>query len=381
MVWQNIKKWGDDFDEPTRLQAEMLARCPVLSGHVALMPDGHLGMGATVGSVIPTQDAIVPSAVGVDIGCGMIAVQTDIAAHDLPDSVAGLVGEFSRSVPSGVGRGRSKLHSRADRWMRGQGDAIDFDLRERAGLQLGTLGSGNHFLEVCLDEDDDVWVVLHSGSRGIGNKLANGHIKKAKHLAKDLDRAIEDPDLAYFLASDQEYGEYIKDMLWAQRYALENREIMMDEALNQVFRLVGAGEELTRINCHHNFTEREIHDGREVWITRKGAIRAQQGDLGVIPGSMGAASYIVRGLGNPESYNSSSHGAGRRLGRRQAKRELTVDSLKAAMGDRAWNDDQAKALLDEHPAAYKDIDAVMEAQKDLVEVVHTLRQIVNYKGT
>lgn len=381
MAWDNVKKWGDDFDEVTRLQSEKLARSAVVSGHVALMPDGHLGMGATIGSVIPTQGAIIPAAVGVDIGCGMIAVQTDLAQDDLPANLNPLVGKFQRSVPSGVGRSRSKEHPRSKAWMRKHGGHLDLDQRNKAGLQLGTLGSGNHFLEVCVDEASEVWVVLHSGSRGIGNRLATGHIRAAKALARETERALEDPDLAYFLSTDTGYMAYIKDMLWSQRYAMENREIMMDEALHELFRFVGKGTERDRINCHHNFAQREKHFGKNVWITRKGAIQARKGDRGIIPGSMGTASYVVRGLGNPDSYTSCSHGAGRRMSRKQAKREFTAEGLSDLMEGRAWNEDNATGLLDEHPHSYKDIDAVMEAQKDLVEVTHRLVQVVNYKGT
>ena len=253
--------------------------------------------------------------------------------------------------------------------------AIRKMLDQRALVQLGTLGSGNHFLEVCLDEREVEWVVLHSGSRGVGNKLENRHIK----LARVQEQALEDKDLAYFMEGTGEFNAYVSDMLWAQSYALENRELMLNAALADLFAFAGTGRELGRINCHHNFAQREEHEGRWLWITRKGAIRAANGDMGVIPGSMGTRSYVVRGLGETESYMSSSHGAGRKMSRGQAKRELTEESLIEAMKGKAWNQD-AKGLLDEHPLAYKDIDKVMEAQKDLVEIVHTLRQVANYKG-
>ena len=379
-----VRIWGTDMDEGTLRQAERTARMPVVAGHVALMPDAHIGVGATIGSVIPTENAIIPAAVGVDIGCGMIAVETDLHAKRLPDDMQPLVGRFGRSVPAGVGRGRDlksagasdqRITRRAEKWMAEHPHDLPDGLDKRALSQLGTLGSGNHFLEVCLDEREVVWVVLHSGSRGVGNRLADRHIK----LARKQEQALEDRDLAYFLEGTVEFNAYISDMLWAQTYALENRELMLDAALADLFAFVGNGHEFGRINCHHNFAQREEHEGRWLWITRKGAIRAARGDMGVIPGSMGTKSYIVRGLGDAESYMSSSHGAGRRMSRGQAKRELTEKSLVEAMKGKAWNQD-AKGLLDEHPLAYKDIDQVMEAQKDLVEIIHTLRQVANYKG-
>ncbi|GAB3898895.1 hypothetical protein GCM10027612_57890 [Microbispora bryophytorum subsp. camponoti] len=246
--------------------------------------------------------------------------------------------------------------------------------------QFGTLGSGNHFVEVCLDERDRVWTVLHSGSRGIGNQLATAHINGAKRLMRSLGIGMEDYDLAYFTQGTPEFTAYIEDMLWAQRYAMASRA-RMDRVLGEaLFRVVGAGARVRTINCHHNFTQMETHQGKELWITRKGAIKADTGDEGVIPGSMGTRSYIVRGRGNPLSYNSCSHGAGRRMSRSRAKRELSPASLREAMRGRTWNSDRAAALVDEHPEAYKPIDQVMADQKDLVEVRHTLRQVFNYKG-
>jgi tRNA-splicing ligase RtcB len=379
-----VRIWGANIDHESILQAERTARLPIVAGHVALMPDAHVGIGATIGSVIPTQNAIIPAAVGVDIGCGMIAVETDLSAEHLPDDLQPLVGQFGRSVPAGVGKRRNlastgasdqRIARRAGKWMAEHPHELSGGLDKTALAQLGTLGSGNHFLEVCLDEREVVWVVLHSGSRGVGNKLAGRHIK----LARAQELALEDRDLAYFLEGTPEFSAYVADMLWAQTYALENRELMLNAALNDLFTFVGAGHELGRINCHHNFAQREEHEGRRLWITRKGAIRAAKGDMGVIPGSMGTCSYIVRGLGSSESYMSSSHGAGRRMSRRQAKRDLTQESLVEAMRGKAWNQD-AKGLLDEHPLAYKDIEQVMNDQKDLVEIVHTLHQVANYKG-
>ena len=379
-----VRTWWNEIAPDAVLQAERTARLPVVVGHVALMPDAHVGIGATIGSVIPTENAIIPAAVGVDIGCGMMAVETDICAEQLPDNLQPLVGRFGRSVPAGVGSRRDmqstgvsdrRLIRRAEEWMKAHPHELPHGLDGLALSQLGTLGSGNHFLEVCLDERAIVWVVLHSGSRGVGNKLAERHIK----LSREQHQALEDRDLAYFLDGTVEFTKYVADMLWAQSYALENREIMVSAALEDLFRFVGHGRTMARVNCHHNFAQREVHKGRSLWITRKGAIRAGLGDMGVIPGSMGTRSYIVRGRGELDSYESSSHGAGRRMSRGQAKRELTEASLETAMEGKAWNRN-ARALLDEHPAAYKDIDQVMEAQRDLVDVVHTLGQVVNYKG-
>ena len=388
-VWlpvDNLRVWGIEYiDQEAIRQAERSARLPIVPLHVALMPDAHVGIGATVGSVIPTEGAIIPAAVGVDIGCGMIATQTILTASDLPDNLDPLVSLFSRSIPAGVGRGhdpKATGHSyykrdwRATRWFSKNPHPLPDNLAGTARKQLGSLGSGNHFLEVCLDESDSVWLVLHSGSRGVGNKLAERHIK----LAKAQHQALEDPDLAYFLEGTAEFESYISDMLWCQDYARENREVMMSAALEDFFHFVGPfGGVKDSVNCHHNFTQREEHQGRKLWITRKGAIQATNGLRGVIPGSMGTKSYITKGLGNPDSYNSSSHGAGRQMSRSQAKKNLTQESLIEAMKGKAWNQ-QPTALLDEHPDAYKDIDTVMESQKDTTRIVHTLRQVVNYKG-
>ena len=377
-VVNGVRVWAREIDEKTLEQAERQARSDVVSGPIALMADAHVGIGSTIGSVIPTEGAIIPAAVGVDIGCGMIAVQTDLRAEDLPDSLDGLVGELGRSVPAGVGRGHQAGSARANRWLAQHPAHGEFTSRQEevSAKQLGSLGSGNHFVEVCLDEEESVWALLHSGSRGIGNQLADKHIK----LAKTLVQGLEDPNLAYFTQGTPDFTAYVDDMLWAQDYALENREIMMDAVLNQLFRFVGAGSEVDRINCHHNFAARERHEGRDLWITRKGAINAAKGLLGVIPGSMGTKSYIVRGLGSAEAYHSSSHGAGRRMSRTRARKELSVESLIEAMGERAWNSEAPEKLLDEHPDAYKDIDQVMADQRDLTEIVHTLHQVLNYKG-
>jgi tRNA-splicing ligase RtcB len=375
--------WASEIDEQTMRQAQKTARLPIVEGHVALMPDAHVGKGATVGSVIPTTGAVIPAAVGVDIGCGMIAAELDITEAQLPDSLEPLLGRIAHAIPAGVGRGHDEVAVNADRWLAQHRPATELseDQANRAAKQFGTLGSGNHFFELCVDERGHVWVVLHSGSRGIGNQLATIHIGKARQLAKALELRLEDRDLAYFTEGTPEFAAYIADMLWAQEYARANRDQMMDNAMREVFAFLGFGRETRRINCHHNFTQREVHDGRELWVTRKGAIRADSGDLGVIPGSMGTRSYIVAGKGNAASWRSCSHGAGRRHSRTQAKKLFTEADLAAQMAGKVWLSSRAGALLDEIPAAYKDIDQVMADQTDLVEVLHTLRQVLNYKGT
>jgi RNA-splicing ligase RtcB len=381
-VAPNVLSWASSLDEGVVAQAARTARLPVLAGPVALMPDAHVGIGATVGSVIPTEDAIIPAAVGVDIGCGMVATETTLSAEDLPADLGRIMPQVEHRIPAGVGRGHQHAGT-ADRALAALGrPRTGLTARQEATVaaQFGTLGSGNHFVEVCLDERDRVWTVLHSGSRGIGNQLASGHIRAAKELARRGHTALEDPDLAYFVQGTAQFDTYIADMLWAQRYAMASRARMADALNGIVFAAAGRGGQLRRINCHHNFTQREHHHGRDLWITRKGAIRAAAGDDGVIPGSMGTRSYIVTGLGNTDAYTSCAHGAGRRMSRTAARRQLTVDSLRAAMRGRAWNDDRAAALLDEHPDAYKDIDEVMRDQRDLVTVQHTLRQVFNYKG-
>ncbi len=375
--------WATDIDEGTLVQAAKASRLPIVSGHIALMPDAHVGMGATVGSVIPTENAIIPAAVGVDVGCGMIAVRTSLPATALPDSLEPFVRRLGHVIPAGVGRGHGRSSAAADAWMKANAGRVELSSKQetKAATQFGSLGSGNHFFEVCLDEHEAVWVVLHSGSRGIGNQLAQGHIRLARTQAREQALTLEDPDLAYFLQGTVEFEAYIRDMLWAQDYALANRSAMMDDALAAFFTFVGNGREVERTNCHHNFTQREVHGGKELWITRKGAIKAGVGDTGVIPGSMGTRSYIVKGKGNALSYNSCSHGAGRRYSRTKAKATFTVEDLKEQMKGKAWMSDQAAALLDEIPTAYKDIDQVMADQADLVEIEHTLSQVLNYKGT
>jgi tRNA-splicing ligase RtcB (3'-phosphate/5'-hydroxy nucleic acid ligase) len=375
--------WASDIDPGTIRQAEKTARLTIVDGHVALMPDAHVGIGATVGSVIPTTGAVIPSAVGVDIGCGMVAAELNVTEGQLPDTLEPLLARIESAIPAGVGKGHDRVSRNAERWLAANSPSTDL-AREgatKALKQFGTLGSGNHFLELCVDERSRVWVVLHSGSRGIGNKLAQTHIAKARKLAKDAMVSLEDMDLAYFVQGTVEFDAYIADMPWAQDYARANRDQMMDNALSEVFSFLGFGIETQRVNCHHNFTQQEVHQGRSLWITRKGAIKADRGDLGVIPGSMGTRSYIVTGKGNPESWTSCSHGAGRKHSRTQAKRLFTTADLADQMAGKVWLSKRAAALVDEIPTAYKDIDQVMADQSDLVEVLHTLRQVLNYKGT
>ena len=375
--------WATDIDPGTIRQAEKAARLDIVAGHVALMPDAHVGLGATVGSVIPTQGAVIPAAVGVDIGCGMVAAELDMTEEQLPDTVEPLLGRVARAIPAGVGQGHDRVARNADRWLSTHRPRTELAVGQanRAAKQFGTLGSGNHFFELCVDERGRVWVVLHSGSRGIGNQLAQMHIATAKGLARDLQLRLEDPDLAYFMEGTPEFEAYIGDMLWAQDYARANRDEMMDNAMREVFAFLGFGAETRRINCHHNFTQRETHGGVDLWITRKGAIKADTGDLGVIPGSMGTRSYIVAGKGSAESWTSCSHGAGRRHSRTQAKKLFTRDDLARQMAGKVWLEDRADKLVDEIPSAYKDIDQVMADQTDLVDVVHELHQVLNYKGT
>jgi RNA-splicing ligase RtcB len=382
-VAPNLLSWASELDEQTLAQARRTARLPILAGHVALMPDAHLGIGATVGSVIPTHDAIIPAAVGVDIGCGMVAVDTDLTSSDLRGDLDLLVPKIERAIPAGVGKGHDRRSDAGHAWFAAHPPSADFTpkQRQRSITQFGTLGAGNHFVAVAFDERDRVWTVVHSGSRGIGNELAKDHIARARKLAQRDGLQLEDRDLAYFTEGTPEFDAYVAAMLWAQDYAHANREQMVDVLLSELFAFVGHGAQVERINCHHNYSVRERHDGRELWITRKGAIRARKDDRGVIPGSMGNDIHIVRGLGNPASYDSSAHGAGRRHSRRQAKKRFTVDELRRLMEGKAWNRDRAGALLDEIPGAYKDLAQVMADQADLVETEHSLREVLNYKGS
>jgi tRNA-splicing ligase RtcB len=391
-VSDRLLVWGSEVDYRTREQAGRASRLPFVPGHVALMPDAHVGIGATVGSVIPTEGAIVPSFAGVDLGCGMIATETIFSAEDLPANLAPLLSLISQRIPAGVGKGRDLGYRDGHRDVFGvvgePPSKLSAKQQQTAITQFGTLGSGNHFVEVSLDERGKAWTVLHSGSRGIGSQLATFHIGKAKGLMREYLSTLGDPDLAYFTEGTPEFGAYIRDMLWAQRYAYESRARMNRELLKSLAEAVHPKRPLKEkaitvrtVNCHHNYTEREQHLGKDLWITRKGAISARAGEMGVIPGSMGTDSYIVRGKGNPESYNSSAHGAGRRLSRGDAKRQLDKATLKAQMKGKTWNEASAAALIDEDPRAYKDVRQVMADQADLTEIVHTLTQVLNYKGT
>jgi tRNA-splicing ligase RtcB len=377
----NLLSWASELDDATQEQAVRISRSPVLAGHVALMPDAHFGVGATIGTVLATASAIIPSAVGVDLGCGMAAVETDLLEADLPDDLRPVLDAWARSIPSGVGKGHEQPHPEYRLWHRSHllergGSA----LMRKAAVQLGTLGSGNHFVEVAIDERGRVWVLLHSGSRGVGNVLAREAIREAKELAKQWSITLEDLDLAYLVQGTPQFQEYIASVKWAQDYARANRDLIGKAAIDDLLVHVGKGQVTDTINCHHNYTEREHHFGKDLWITRKGAIRARVGDRGLIPGSMGAASYVVEGLGNPASYQSCAHGAWRRMSRTQAKKQIAPDRLREAMADRVWLDRRAGELVDEAPAAYKDIDQVMADQADLVRIVHKLRSVVNYKG-
>lgn len=385
----HLISWASDLDPKAAEQAARSATLPFIFGHVALMPDAHYGLGATVGSVIPTLGAIIPAAVGVDIGCGMIAVETSLAADDLPDDLGPLLASIERSIPAGVGQGHQHTEHGEAWWEEHPNGSViaDNQLIDKTVSQFGTLGSGNHFLEVCLSPTGTVWVVLHSGSRGVGNMLARRHIETAKGIMADYFIELPDPDLAYLVEGTPAFDAYMRDLLWAQNYALANRERMMDAALKDLSYALRPGgdpvpfEEVRRINCHHNYSAKEHHRGKDIWVTRKGAIRARVGDYGVVPGSMGTSSYIVRGLGNPSSYNSSAHGAGRRMSRKQARQEFTVADLEQAMTGKIWLDSKGDELLDEIPGSYKDIDRVMADQADLVAVEVPLYQVLNYKGT
>jgi tRNA-splicing ligase RtcB (3'-phosphate/5'-hydroxy nucleic acid ligase) len=379
---KSVLSWASTLEPAALEQAIATASMPFVVKPLALMPDAHLGKGSTVGSVIATEGAIIPAAVGVDIGCGMGAIETSLTSADLPDNLDALHDRIRAAVPAGVGQGHEDREVDVLAVItRSPSTALNDKQIATARSQYGSLGSGNHFVEVCLDERDRVWIVLHSGSRGIGNQLAVKHIKVATGLMKDYFISLPDPDLAYLVQGTQQFDDYVADLLWAQAYAQANREAMLSAVLGEFEDFLGRHDvETSRVNCHHNFTQQERHRNRNLWITRKGAISAKAGQKGIIPGSMGTRSYIVEGLGNPASFESCSHGAGRRLSRTAANKTLSVASLQTAMEGKTWNDADAASLVDEHPLAYKDIDVVMEDQKDLVRPLHTLSQILNYKG-
>jgi tRNA-splicing ligase RtcB (3'-phosphate/5'-hydroxy nucleic acid ligase) len=387
-----LLNWASILDDVTRRQAENTASLPFIHPHVALMPDAHLGKGATVGSVLPTRGAIIPAAVGVDIGCGMIAVRTPWSVDEVRarGPLAPLRGDIERAVPLSAGKYNRTLTDSAKRRV-GELEDLATDLGSHIlpavtgatpnwQLQLGSLGSGNHFIEVTADEQDRVWLFLHSGSRGVGNKIAMRHIAIARKRAERERQDLPDRDLAWLDEGTAEFDRYIAELRWAQHFALLNREEMMDRVAACLAAHLRADEtpELERLNCHHNFTQRERHFGEDLWVSRKGAIEARTGQPGLIPGSMGTASYVVTGLGNPLSLNSSPHGAGRAYSRTKARRTFTRAQLEESMTGIEWR--HSDAFLDEIPAAYKPIDRVMEDAEDLVEVRHTLRQLVNVKG-
>jgi tRNA-splicing ligase RtcB len=394
-----IRAWtrGVAVEPSARKQLENVARLPIVFHHVAAMPDVHFGIGATVGSVVPTERAIIPAAVGVDIGCGMMAVETTMTAGQLPDSLAGVRGAIERAVP----HGRTHNGGRGDRgaWHdlpAATGEAwgeLEPEYRQIAAKHptigkgndvnhLGTLGTGNHFIEVCLDERDRVWFMLHSGSRGVGNRIGSYFIELARDDMREHVKNLPDKDLAYLEEGTEHFADYVAAVGWAQRFARRNRELMMAQLIRALrapaIGLPGFELGELAVNCHHNYVEREHHFGRDVFVTRKGAVRAGLGDLGIIPGSMGARSFIVRGKGEPESFCSCSHGAGRAMSRGEAKRRFTVeDHARATAGIECRKDAD---VIDETPMAYKPIDDVMAAQTDLVEIVHQLRQVVCVKG-
>ncbi|CAN5658624.1 RtcB family protein [soil metagenome] len=380
----NVLSWASIVDDHTLDQAALSAELPFVRGPVVLMPDAHFGLGATIGSVIATDGAVVPAAVGVDIGCGMAALSVPMDNALLTQSaLKDVLAQWVRRIPAGVGQGHDKETSPGERWLAENPYELDAKQRTKTIRQFGTLGSGNHFLELCLDENEGVWVLLHSGSRGVGNQLAQEFIKAAEGEIKRGQITLPHKDLAYLRQGTDLYDAYMRALDWAQRYAAANRQQMLFYAYDQLIRLFNLEApfaDLRQINCHHNYAVIENHGGKDVLLTRKGAIRARKGDLGLIPGSMGTASFIVRGLGNPLAYHSSPHGAGRAMSRGQARRQFTPDDLTAAMEGKTWRDDVAAKLVDEIPSAYKDIDQIMADSRDLVEIVHTLRQVANYKG-
>ncbi len=392
-----VKMWtrGVPVDEPSKRQLLNTASMPFIYKWMAVMPDVHYGKGSTIGSVIPTIGAIIPAAVGVDIGCGMMAVRTSLVASDLPDSLLPLRSALERAVPHGrsMGRGKRDVGAWYDLPKATEEGWLGLEAGFKAIIEkhpklasantanhLGTLGTGNHFLEVCLDQEDRVWFMLHSGSRGIGNAIGTYFIERAKADMRRFFINLPDEDLAYFPEGTPNFDDYVEAVEWAQTFAMMNRQVMMSHAIEAARGVIAKPFEahLEAVNCHHNYVAREHHFGKNVFVTRKGAVRAAEGVMGIIPGSMGAKSFIVRGKGNLESFCSCSHGAGRVMSRAEAKRRFTLaDHIADTAGVECRKDAE---VIDETPKAYKDIDAVMAAQADLVEIVHTLRQIVCVKG-
>lgn len=381
-ISDKLISWASKVDDNTIEQALTSSKMPFVAPHIALMPDAHYGMGSTVGSVIPTHGAIIPAAIGVDIGCGMIAVRTQFKKSDMPEDLSELRHSIERSIPVSVAGYNSNITESAQKRI----DELETKAKRDYSLidskwkvQLGSLGSGNHFIELTYDNEDNIWAFLHSGSRGIGNKIAQKHIKVAKQLCDRWFIQLPEPDLAYLVDGTPEFGEYIEDMHWAQDFALLNREEMMDRVVKGIgYFMKQPVEELERINCHHNFTQKEHHFGKDVWLTRKGAIQADKGRLGLIPGSMGTASYVVEGKGFAPSFNSAPHGAGRAYSRSAARKQFTLDDLHKAMAGIEYRD--GEQFIDEIPQAYKDIDQVMQDARNLVEVKFMFRQLLNVKG-
>ena len=377
---------AEQIEDSARQQIDNLAGMPFIFRHIAVMPDCHFGMGATVGSVIPTRGAIIPAAVGVDIGCGMIAVKTPLQRSDLPDDLADIRNAIEHQVPLSAGHyNRSIKKTARPRLEQLEAKAAELErldfynkIAKNWRKQLGSLGSGNHFIEIVLDEDGYAWAFLHSGSRGVGNRLAEHHIRIAKKLMEKWYITLPDADLAYLVEDTPEFDDYMADLDWAQEFALLNREEMMERIIKILQYRCGDFEETDRIQCHHNFTKREHHFGKNILVSRKGAIEAREGQAGLIPGSMGTRSYVVRGKGDADSFNTAPHGAGRRMSRSQARKTFTMDDFDRDLAGIEVN--RSEAFLDELPGAYKDVDLVMEQSSDLVEIVHTFRQIVNVKG-
>lgn len=381
-----VKIWEDSsqIEQGAQVQLINCANLPFVFKHVAAMPDVHWGMGATIGSVIPTKGAICPAAVGVDIGCGMMAVKTSLNHKLVTDKLPQIRHEIERSIPVGFQENR-RIHESVEKWDGWRTEAPIFkrypSLQKKAMHQLGSLGGGNHFIEVCLDTEENVWIMLHSGSRNVGKTAADAHIQNAKGLMKKMLIELPDPDLSYLPEETQEFKDYWADLKWCQAYAFQNRIEMMDRVLHQLAYLLNNREAFPTsmtVNCHHNYVDREHHFGENVLVTRKGAVRAREGELGIIPGSMGTRSYIVKGRGNPESFESCSHGAGRRMSRSRARKEFTVKDLESQTAGVECRKDEG--VLDEIPKAYKDIDQVMANQTDLVEVVAQLKQVLCVKG-
>ena len=391
-----VKMWtrGVPVENEACEQLMRTARMPFIFRHLAVMPDVHVGKGSTVGSVIPTTTAVIPAAVGVDIGCGMMAAKTTLTAADLPDNLGGVRSAIERAVPHGRSPGR---HDRGA-WGESPPDEVDtawaalapgfarlverHPVLERTNnrVHLGTLGGGNHFIELCVDESDAVWVMLHSGSRGVGNAIGSHFIELARNDMRTWMINLPDQDLAYLPEGTRHFDEYVEAVEWAQEFARANREVMMQAVIRALRKVIGKPFDayVEAVNCHHNYVARERHFGEDVLVTRKGAVSAREGELGIIPGSMGARSFIVRGRGNEESFQSCSHGAGRKMSRAEARKRFTLADHRAATADVECRKDEK--VIDETPAAYKDIDAVMAAQSDLVDVVHTLNQVVCVKG-